>query len=135
MGLAMFEMKEEYLIGVKEIDEEHERLFQIAQEAYEVLKDEFVADKFDHIAAILQRLKEYTVQHFADEEAYMMRIGYKKLLSHKVEHMEFIEKLEGYDLENIDENQEAALVSILEFLGDWLVNHILERDKLIGKDV
>lgn len=131
----MFEMKEEYLIGVKEIDEEHERLFQIAQEAYEVLKDEFVADKFDHIAAILQRLKEYTVQHFADEEAYMMRIGYKKLLSHKVEHMEFIEKLEGYDLENIDENQEAALVSILEFLGDWLVNHILERDKLIGKDV
>jgi hemerythrin len=127
----MYEMKDEYYIGVEKIDMQHTELFHIADEAYMLLKENFVADKFDNIVAIIVRLKEYAIGHFADEEAYMLSIGYKKFLSHKTEHDDFIEKVNGIDFGSMDHNQTETLLDIMEFLNDWLVHHILEKDKLI----
>lgn len=129
----MFEMRDEYLTGIKLIDDEHRELFRIANEAYEVLSNDFIADKFDNIVALIKRLKDYTAKHFADEEAYMESIQYKRMFTQKIEHSAFIEKLDELDLDQIDENQSDALVEMLEFLGNWLIHHILEKDKLIGK--
>ena len=126
---AMFEMKEEYYLGVDLIDGEHKKLFEIAEEAYKLLNEEFVPDKFDYIVKILEELKDYTIFHFEDEEKYMESIQYKKLFSHKIEHQEFIEKLNQLDWEEIEKNQDKALLEILNFLNDWLVNHILYTDK------
>ena len=128
----MFEMKDEYLTGIKLIDDEHKELFRIAQEAYSVLSDDFIVDKFDHIVALIERLREYTKIHFAHEEEYMESIQYKRMFTQKMEHNAFITKLEDIDLEQIDRDQTDALVDILEFLGNWLVEHIMEKDKLIG---
>ena len=128
----MFEMKNEYYTGIAFVDEEHEELFRIANEAYEVLKDEFLPDKFDNIVGIITRLKDYAIKHFADEEAYMQSIKYKRFLSHKIEHDDFIQKLEAIDFDQMDHNQTETLVELLEFLSDWLVHHILEKDKLIN---
>lgn len=132
-GIIMYEMKDEYYTGIELIDKEHKELFRIADEAYQVLKDDFISDKFDNIVEIIGRLKEYAIMHFADEEAYMQSIQYKKFLSQRVEHVDFIEKLDSIDFDQMDRNQTGTLVEILEFLNDWLVHHILEKDKLIGK--
>lgn len=126
----MYEMKSEYYTGIELIDQEHAGLFHIADEAYTLLMDEFIVDKFDDIVAIILRLRDYAVQHFKDEEEYMMSIGYKRLLSHKTEHTDFIEKVNSIDFESMDGNQTQALLDILEFLNDWLVHHILEKDML-----
>jgi hemerythrin len=128
----MFEMKEEYLTGIKMIDDEHRELFRITREAYDVVTDEFLSDKFDNIVAIIGQLKEYTIKHFADEEAYMESIQYKRMFTQKIEHAEFVQKLEGIDFDQMDRNQTETLMELLVFLGDWLVHHILEKDKLIG---
>lgn len=127
----MYEMKEEYYTGIELIDEEHKKLFSIADSAYQLMKNELVHDKYDGFREILESLTEYTKKHFADEEAYMESIGYKRIFSQKVQHHEFIEKLEGIHLDNVDENQEEALQDILTFLTDWLVNHIMYMDKRI----
>ena len=42
----MYEMKPEYYIGIDMIDEEHKQLFKYADEAYELLHDEFTPDKY-----------------------------------------------------------------------------------------
>ena len=126
-------MKDEYYTGIELIDKEHKELFRLADEAYQVLKDDFISDKFDHIVSIIIGLKEYAIKHFSDEEAYMQSIQYKKFLSHKIEHNDFIEKLEAIDFEQMDHDQTGTLVDLLEFLNDWLVHHILEKDKLIGE--
>lgn len=129
----MFTLKEEYLTGIEMIDEEHKELFRIASEAYNVLKDEFVPDKYDYIVEIINSLKAYTKKHFSDEEAYMESIGYKRMFSQKIEHAAFVNKLEELSLEQMDENQGETLLELLEFLSNWLFHHILEKDKLIGK--
>lgn len=128
----MYEMKKEYYTGISFVDEDHEELFRIANEAYEVLKDDFLPDKFDNIVAIITGLKEYAIKHFTNEEAYMQSIKYKRFLSHKIEHDEFIQKLEAIDFDQMDHNQAETLLELLEFLSDWLIHHILEKDKLIS---
>lgn len=130
----MFEMKSEYFTGITAIDEEHKELFRIAREAYDVLKDDYIADKFDNIVAIIKKLKVYAMNHFSNEEAYMDQIKYKKRFSHKIEHMEFMEKLNGFDFDTMDHNQTGTLLEILSFLGNWLINHILHEDKRIGHE-
>lgn len=129
----MYEMKEEYKIGVELIDEQHKKLFELADKAYMLLKDDFSLDKYDKIVHIIEELKEYTIFHFKSEEEYMQSINYKRLFSQKIEHAEFIKKIEAIDLRRIDENQDEGLVKILNFLNDWLTEHILKTDKLIGQ--
>ncbi len=128
----MYVFKDEYRTGIDRIDEEHKKLFEIADRAYEVLVDEFIPDKYDYIVDILGELKDYAGTHFEHEEEYMAEIGYKKLFTHKVEHHDFVEKLNEYDLETIDENQKEAIMELLDFLSNWLVDHILKNDKQIG---
>lgn len=127
----MFKMKEEYKTGVSNIDEEHAKLFEIGERAYKLLISPFEMDKYDKIVAIIQELKQYTIYHFKNEETYMESINYKRLFTQKIDHANFIKKISEVDLEEVDENQDEALMEILTFLKDWLVNHILEKDSLI----
>lgn len=125
----MISWREEFSIGVKEIDEQHMKLFEIANRAYELLKDEWRDDKYDGIVRILDELKEYTVYHFKFEEFYQMNIGYPKFLSHKIMHDDFIEKINNIDLDRVDENQGQYLLEILDFVVKWIQEHILGQDK------
>lgn len=127
----MISWRDEFSIGVKEIDEQHMKLFEIADRAYALLKDEWCSDKYDGIVKILEELKEYTVYHFKFEEFYQMSIGYPKFLSHKIMHDDFIEKINSIDLERIDESQSKYLLEILDFVVKWIQEHILGQDKKI----
>ena len=127
----MIQWKESYRLGVDEIDDQHKKLFEIANRAYELLKNDFVTDKYDRIVSIIEELKDYTVYHFSFEENYMASIKYRKLLSHKVIHDDFIAKINEVDLDNVDENQDEYLMGILDFVVEWIEQHILGTDKLI----
>lgn len=109
------------------------KLFEIADEAYELYKNEFIPDKYDHIAKILNELRDYTKIHFQHEEEYMKSINYKGMFMQKVQHDQFCQKLDELDLEHLDENSEEVIQEVLTFLTDWLVHHILETDKKIAE--
>ena len=132
----MFEMKPEYYIGIDMIDQEHAQLFAYADEAYELLHDEFTPDKYDKINLILEKLRDYTKKHFADEEAYMESIHYKKIFTQKVQHQQFIEKLDEFIEKHNEEtdDQDEQITGILTFLTDWLINHSLYVDGQIPKE-
>ena len=131
----MYEMKPEYYIGIDMIDEEHKQLFKYADEAYELLHDEFTPDKYDRIDIILENLRNYTVKHFSDEEQYMESINYKKIFTQKVQHQEFIHKLDEFMEHHNDEveDQDEEIMGILKYLTEWLINHILYVDGQIPK--
>ena len=132
-GVYMISWKDEYKIGVETIDNQHKKLFEIANRAYELLKNDTYIDKYDRIVQILEELKEYTKFHFRSEEEYMESIGYKRLLSQKVAHNDFIDKIYSINLSEIDENQDEYILEILDFIVNWISVHILENDMLIAK--
>jgi hemerythrin len=125
----MFMWNEEYVTGVKEIDEQHEVLFQIGAKAYILLKDDYSIDKYDKIAKIIQELKGYAMYHFETEEAYLINNGYKDDLVHELEHDKFIEKFNEIDFYHMDRHQDEYLLNILEYIYKWIDQHIHVVDK------
>ena len=71
----MYEMKPEYYIGIDMIDEEHKQLFLYADEAYELLHDEYTPDKYDRIDMILEKLRDYTITLYKKCAAYALEKG------------------------------------------------------------
>lgn len=127
----MLVWKDEYGIGLDIIDQQHMHLFEIGNRAYSVLKDKLCTDKYDRMAEILEDLRQYTKYHFKTEEEYMLDIGYSNYFAQKVAHKDFVDKLEGYDLNGLDEMTDKEIEDILSFIFKWVLEHILKEDKLI----
>lgn len=125
------EFTDEYRTGIELIDQEHEGLFQIIAQTEELVREFDAVTGYDHIMELLGKLKDYTIGHFADEEAYMESIHYEGLPAQKRAHEAFITKLSEIDLDEIDKAPEDQLHRLLEFLLGWLINHILLMDKQI----
>lgn len=127
------EFTEDYLTGIELIDAEHKELFRIAGKANTLVRKQVTADDFDEVMEVLQELKNYTKEHFQDEEDYMESIQYEGLEHQKRAHETFVEKIESVDLNQIDENPQEYMESLIEFLIGWLIKHILYTDKKIPK--
>lgn len=65
----------------------------------------------------------------------MESINYKKLFTQKIQHQEFISKLDEFidSHKSETEDQDKQIMDILEYLTEWLVNHILYVDGQIPK--
>lgn len=125
------EFTEDYLVGVELIDREHEELFAIVERANQLTKTYDFSSGYDEIYQILKELEEYTRDHFRDEEEYMESIHYEGLMAQKRAHEAFIDKLANIDLNEFDDDPQAGLQKLLEFLLGWLINHIMNVDKKI----
>lgn len=125
------EFTEEYLTGIELIDKEHETLFNIVERADRLIRSFDGLFGYDKITEILDELKDYTKEHFGDEEEYMESIHYEGLAAQKRAHESFIDKLENIDLNAVEEDPQEYLQELLEFLLGWLINHILYTDKKI----
>lgn len=131
-----FAFTDKYKVGIELIDNEHRRLFEIIADVDKLIHEELLHDKYDEIMRLLGELKDYTEFHFEDEEALMERINYPQLDIQRRAHSAFIERLVGInlsELDDMDDNQQEYLTELLSFLQNWLINHILKSDKLIGE--
>ena len=124
-----FAFTDEFRTQIPLVDKEHETLFNLVRQTYELVHDEFRVDKFDDIIEIIEELRDYTIKHFADEERYMKSINYDGLAEQVAAHTAFVEKLNNIDFDEIDRDQEDALDKLIKFLLNWLVQHILKVDK------
>ena len=125
-----------YKTGITLIDDEHRCLFEIIKETNDLIHEEFLHDKYDEIVRLITKLRDYTEFHFSDEEALMTRIQYPGLDAQKRAHSAFIERLVEIDLNDLDEmddHQQEYLLDLIQFLLDWLTNHILACDQKIGE--
>ena len=130
-----FAFTAKYHTGIKEIDEEHSHLFDVIRETNALIHNDLLHDKYDEIIHLLSELREYTQIHFADEEAYMKKIGFPDLDAQIRAHTAFVDKLTNIDLDELDEmddHQQEYLLNLIDFLAGWLVNHILKMDVAIG---
>ncbi|MGL4849554.1 MAG: bacteriohemerythrin [Clostridium sp.] len=119
---------EKYRLGYSEIDKDHEVLFEIIDKGMEISKNKLSIDKFDKIMGLVEELREYSIYHFKKEEEIMLREGYNKFFSHKVEHMSFIDKIESIDIKEIERDGEKYVNKVIEFGLNWLGSHILNKD-------
>lgn len=128
----IFHFSNDFRTGITFMDQEHEKLFDILREVHETLYgDEIIVDKYDKVITIVGEMRDYALQHFADEEAYMKRIGYAGLMAQQRAHEAFGEYLVDFDFDSIDADPEESLEELIDYLVFWLRNHIFKMDMLI----
>lgn len=127
----MLKWKEEYSIGIELIDAQHKHIFEIGNDAYVLLKDEFSLDKYSKIVQVIEDLRQYTKYHFKCEEEYMLKIKYPDYLTQKTEHDDFIKKVDSFNLDKINQDQDKYIGDLISFILGWTLDHILQKDKLI----
>ncbi|WP_251862478.1 bacteriohemerythrin [Clostridium sp. Marseille-Q2269] len=124
----MFKWKDSYSCNIRQIDEQHKKLFELANKIYSIVLLDDKYDHFDEIVGTIRTLKEYTVFHFSYEEEVMRKYEYGDVDNHKIEHEAFIKKISSINEEKIDEKQKSFLMDLLEFVVNWIENHILKSD-------
>lgn len=120
----MFEWKPEFATGIVSIDAQHQKLFAIARELYEAMS---AGRGKASLALILDRLVQYTATHFAHEERLMRIYEYPDFLKHKAQHDALTKQVLGFQKE-FDAGMVSMTVQLLQFLKDWLENHIQVSD-------
>ena len=125
----MFEWnEEEYGISYAEIDRQHERWFQLAQEMHRSV----VTGKAKEIlGTALSHFIAYTKGHFAAEERLMLTHHYPDVVAHKAQHDELTDKLTHFQSE-FEAGRTTITLDLLQFLKVWLSRHIGVTDQKMG---
>ena len=115
---------ESYSVGNALIDTHHKELVAILNSLFMAMRDRVGKAKTQ---LILHQLIDYTKYHFSAEEKLFEPSSYPKTLEHKKLHRDFIRKCEDWEYEL--QIGKPINVDMLDFLTNWLINHIKQVDK------
>ena len=120
-----FKWKDGYSVGIDSIDQQHKKLLQLINQLQTAV-DYSTGEEFEREA--LDELVDYTKTHFTYEEGLMEQNGYPDFEPHKAQHAEMINKVEEV-LAEYDRDADTAMSNAVEYLKNWLINHINGTDK------
>lgn len=115
----------EMSVGVEEIDNQHKQFIQIMSDFYDAFNKGKVKEE---LAAILERLIKYADFHFKTEEKYFDKFNYEFADEHKAKHRDLENKAFIFK-DRFEEEGIAIVEEFMEFLTDWLVDHLETADQ------
>lgn len=123
--------KDEFNIGIKIIDDEHQKLFQIITKLFALTGEETTSRRACQEG--IKFFKTHALKHFDDEEKYMELIGYEELAMHRRLHKSFRENsLPALEKELILEDYSPSSIEhFLAVCAGWLIGHTLTEDMAI----
>ena len=123
------EWYESYSIGNDLVDGQHKQLVEIISRLQNSLT---LGDIGKEAGNTLKFLVEYSQKHFAEEEKLMRQIEYDEYTKHCEKHAILIGQITDILLK-IKKGKQIDPLKLYDFLVDWLLTHIKQEDKRIGK--
>lgn len=112
-------------VGVEEIDREHEELIGLFQ-GLSGAKDRAA------VMAALDDLVAHVCTHFDHEERIMRNHGFPESAGHARAHDALLRQVRNFVMLVEAEPDGAPGPDIMDFVGKWLVEHILGDDRRLG---
>lgn len=125
--MAFIEWDISYSVGVKMIDNQHQKLFLMINNFYDAVKGTS-KENLAPVDSALQDLFSYVDFHFKTEEKYFDEFGYEKTPEHKKQHKFYEDKIKELN-ERHQKGEEEVSEEIIAFIKDWILNHIKISDK------
>ncbi len=115
--------KEEYSIGIEEIDNQHRVLL----DYFSLIEDSVAGGgSWSSLHFILIQLHDFARIHFSVEEALMRMYAYPGSNDHISQHQGFFAKVKELEQQSLTADVTKGTV---EFLHHWLLQHITKADK------
>ncbi|KLN63855.1 bacteriohemerythrin [Vibrio sp. VPAP30] len=111
-------------IGLDEINRQHQTLLHLINELYYLLKHNY---GLSSIKRVVQGLIDYTANHFAYEEILFEQIDYAQTKDHIEKHQHLVKQV--LEFQSRVERGEEIGDELMEFLKNWLRQHIMGEDK------
>jgi hemerythrin-like metal-binding protein len=111
-------------ISIKSIDEQHKKLVEMINHLHRAMKMKLGSKE---AGQILNDLAEYTVYHFGYEEKLFEKHEYPEYEEHKKIHVNLVAKVMEFQ-EEFKSGKAALSIDLMDFLTDWLKNHIMVTD-------
>ena len=121
--MEFFPWKDEYSVGIFEIDSQHRKLVDILNRL-----NLDISEKKYNIMTVVSELIEYTISHFKFEEALLTKYEYPDREKHKILHESLTRDVLAYQVK-IEQGESISASKIVDFLSNWLSVHILEEDQ------
>ena len=118
-----------YETGIKQIDNEHKIIVQLINNLELSLQK---GNEEKTAVLVLKNLADYVKIHFKNEERVMKKIGFLELSRHKRLHKDLVKQVANI-IKDFKMGKPWTARELLGFLQHWLVYHIVEEDKKIGK--
>jgi hemerythrin len=123
--MALITWSNRLSVGVKEIDAQHHHLVGLINDLHDAMKS---GKSKEVLGPTLQALTDYTVYHFGTEEQMFKDTGYPARLSHQAEHRALTQQVLEIK-RKFEAGQPVITIDLMEFLRDWLSDHIKGVDK------
>jgi hemerythrin len=123
--MEFIEWGEHLSVGVTVFDNEHKQLISLVNKLNQALLSGGAKKTMEEI---LQNLVNYTKIHFKHEEDYMVLHDYPEYEKHKKEHNALTDQVMDF-YTRYQEGKTVFSLELMNFLKDWLTNHILISDK------
>lgn len=117
--------EDSFSVGNSDMDMQHMKLIEMINELIEHRDD--MENNSEVVSDILTKMTDYIKYHFSSEESYMKSIDFPEIVSHELEHLDFIEKTTNFCLGTLTFDK-SVYDEVLNFLKEWLLNHILKSD-------
>jgi hemerythrin-like metal-binding protein len=130
IAMKFFTWKEQFKVQIPEMDQQHQRFFQLMNQIH-VYNNKQERDS-GFLDGLFQELVSYIHIHFDEEEKLLEMTGYEGLAHQKKQHQFFRDQIALFHKQHL-ENNAAVPQSTLNFMRDWILNHILETDQQYGK--
>ena len=123
--MPIFSWSDSYSVNSPAMDAQHKQLINMINNLHDAMSS---GKGKEVLGSTLDGLISYAQTHFVEEEKLMAKVNFAELAAHKVEHVAFVKK--AVELQAEFHNSKAVLTfEVMDFLKDWLVNHILKNDK------
>jgi hemerythrin-like metal-binding protein len=123
--MALLTWNDAYSVKIKEIDLQHQKLVELVNELHHNMKQ---GKGKEIVGKILHDLVDYTVYHFATEEKLFAKYSYPDSRVHIREHQDLVEQVSA-NVKEFEKGKGVLPMDLMEFLKNWLVNHIAKSDK------
>ena len=116
-------------VGVGVIDEDHKKLVSMVNNLYDGIQ---AGKGKDTVGPVLDGLIDYTKMHFAREEKFFAQTAYPDSAAHKKEHEALTKQVADVQAKFKAGATSTLSLEVMNFLKNWLINHIQGSDKKYG---
>jgi hemerythrin len=126
--MAYLDWKDEFSVGIEEMDSQHKRWIEIINELHDAMKS---GQTVKVLSSVLRKMTDYIVVHFKAEEALLEKNKFPDLDIHRKIHEKYALEIHSL-VEQFVKGKVLISIEIMDSLKKWLTNHIKMSDREYG---